>query len=54
MNKQPRIEIISLSGDIHFVQGMELNFEQRQFPEATQKVVQMLRSPIPESIRINR
>jgi hypothetical protein len=50
---KPRIEQISLEQDIKFVRGMELNFEQEQFSNANKKVIEMLRNPIPNSIRIN-
>jgi len=53
MNKQPRIEQVSLVPEIHFVQGMNYNFEQVQFAEANKKVSEMLRNPIPQRIRIN-
>ena len=52
MNKQPRIENISLVSEINFVRGMELSFEQEQFPLATEKVVEMIKNPLPNSIRI--
>ena len=49
---KPRIENISLIEEIQFVKGMELNFEEKQFPLATEKVVEMVKNPLPNSINI--
>lgn len=52
MNKQLHIEEIQLQQNINFVRGMETTFEKEQFPIATEKVIEMVRNPIPKSIRI--
>jgi len=46
------IEQVSLRQDINFVHGLNLTLEQKEFPEASKKVSQMLRIPLPDYIRI--
>jgi hypothetical protein len=51
--EQPRInKQISLREDVAFVRGLNMNFEQTNFPEPSEKVSRMLRNPIPDSINI--
>jgi hypothetical protein len=51
--EQPRInKQISLRENISFVKGLNMTFEQTNFPESSEKISQMLRNPLPDSINI--